>query len=276
MKLDLKQISLGLVVIMFVSSAIGGLILWWTGFSFQIAYPLEAEDIGHWNEKSLLIPVDGAKSANINLEMKAGELIIDGSPEDQHNSEILYHAHGSVPKISHSVHNGVADIKISQASYKKRHFWDDHENKWNLQLNEDFPLNLTANLDLADADLRLGNLNLISVYLDISMGSVYVDLTENPTPRWIYVDSSAGDVVLNLKGDWKRDLNATVDTSIGDIELMLPSKTGVRIRADLDLGTIEQTGLKRMGEYYVNEAFGRSNSTLYLDLSADMGDIELR
>jgi len=55
----------------------------------------------------------------------------------------------------------------------------------------------------------------------------------------------------------------------------LPRAVGVRVTAHGGLGWIHTRSLRRSGGYYVNQAYGRSDVTLRIEISGGIGQIEL-
>jgi hypothetical protein len=56
---------------------------------------------------------------------------------------------------------------------------------------------------------------------------------------------------------------------------MLPSEVGVKAKAEGGLGKINAKGLKRVGDSYVNAAYGESDVTLDVDVRGGVGQINL-
>src|SRR5205807_1652714 len=85
----------------------------------------------------------------------------------------------------------------------------------------------------------------------------------------------AGKVTVDLRGDWKKDLEATIEGGVGQATIRLPESVGVRVQATSGIGTIRASGLERRGDYYVNSAYGKSPVTLNLNINKGIGMIDL-
>jgi hypothetical protein len=57
--------------------------------------------------------------------------------------------------------------------------------------------------------------------------------------------------------------------------VLVPSKVGVRVRAEGGLGKIDAEGFQREGEAYVNDAYGDSDVSLNVDVRGGVGSINL-
>jgi predicted membrane protein len=86
----------------------------------------------------------------------------------------------------------------------------------------------------------------------------------------------AGQFTADLTGNWKKDIEADIHGGVGHAIILLPEDVGVRVRATGGIGSISSGGLKRDGDEYVNEMYGKSPVTLRLDVSGGVGNIELR
>jgi predicted membrane protein len=102
-------------------------------------------------------------------------------------------------------------------------------------------------------ELKLGGLTLTS--LEIAMG--------------------AGEMEVDLTGDWQHDLEALIQGGVGEVNIRLPSNVGVWVEARDGIGEINAQGLKREGGAYVNDAYGQSDVTLRLRVNGGIGEINL-
>ena len=55
----------------------------------------------------------------------------------------------------------------------------------------------------------------------------------------------------------------------------MPSGVGVKAKAEGGLGKINAEGLKKVGDSYVNDAYGESDVTLNVDVKGGVGEINL-
>ena len=56
----------------------------------------------------------------------------------------------------------------------------------------------------------------------------------------------------------------------------MPSEVGVRAKAEGGLGKINAEGLKRVGDSYVNDAYGESDVNLNVNVQGGVGEINLK
>ena len=90
------------------------------------------------------------------------------------------------------------------------------------------------------------------------------------------IHMGAGQVTTDLTGNWKKDLTAEIRGGVGHAIVRLPVDVGVRVHATGGIGSIIAGGLKREGDEYVNELYGKSPVTLRIDVAGGVGNIELQ
>jgi hypothetical protein len=130
---------------------------------------------------------------------------------------------------------------------------DEFHNEWDLKLNEDVPMQMAIDLGAGRSNLVLGALHLTS----------------------LNINGGAGEVTIDLTGDWQDDLDAQIAGGLGNLNLRLPSGAGARIAVETGVGSVEASGLARDGDTYTNEVYGTSDVTLSIDIEGGVGQINL-
>jgi hypothetical protein len=98
--------------------------------------------------------------------------------------------------------------------------------------------------------------------------------------------SEGSDLGGEARNEWEIRLNDDVPTDLvvqmgageSDLDLdslTLPSEVGVKAKAQGGLGKINAEGLERVGDSYVNDAYGESDVTLNVDVQGGVGEINL-
>jgi len=194
----------------------------------------------------------GSEPVRVHIQMPAGELKLSGGANKLMEADFNYDEAEGKPEASYRVSGGTGELDVSQPG-KKFHFGPAH-NDWNIRLANDVPMQLKVDMGAGQSDLKVGGLSLTR--LDISMG--------------------AGQFTADLTGDWKKDLDAEIHGGVGHAIILLPEDVGVRVHATGGIGSISSGGLKRDGDEYVNDMYGKSPVTLRLDVSGGVGNIDLR
>jgi predicted membrane protein len=85
----------------------------------------------------------------------------------------------------------------------------------------------------------------------------------------------AGDITIDLTGDWQDDLDAIIQGGLGQMTLKLPSDVGVRLNVQTGIGSVDASGLSKDGNIYTNDAYGNSDVSLRIEIDGGVGKINL-
>jgi hypothetical protein len=201
--------------------------------------------------ESQTVKLGEAKSARVEIEMPAGELSVGSGAKELLEADFSYHSSSSRPQVEYNVNAGEGRLTIRQPG--SVHGRGSGHNTWDLHLSNKVPLELKVDQGAGRARLTLGGLLLSRLDVDIGAGETIVDLT----------------------GDWKNDLTANIEGGVGRATIRLPSDVGVRASAHGGIGAIHVHGLKKDGDAYVNEAYGKSPITVKVQVEGGVGEINL-
>ena len=220
-------------------------------------------EIGDLHTESPSVELGGAESVHTEIEMVAGGLKVTGGADELLNADFTYNVAAWKPEIKYSVSEsqGTLIVQPPEERHRKTYVenlpydfdWDRFRNEWDLRLSSDVLMNLSVNLGAGEGNLELGRLNLTK--LDIETG--------------------VGEVTVDLIGDWKNDLDADIAAGAGKLSLRLPSDVGTRLEVDVGVGRINAPDLTREGNVYINDAYGKSDVTLSIDIEGGVGEINL-
>ena len=200
---------------------------------------------------SQTVDLKGAKSAYTNLEMSAGQLTINSGGIHFVDADFAFTDAFEEPRVNYNVTDGVGHVTISQES-QSIHVGRS-QNDWNLHFNKDIPLDLKIDMGAGQGNLHLRDVPITRLALNIGAGQVDVDLT----------------------GDRKTDLSADIEGGVGQANIRLPKNVGVIAQASGGIGSIDVRGLKHDGDSYVNDAYGKSPTTIRLKVEGGIGQIVL-
>jgi hypothetical protein len=187
----------------------------------------------------------------VHIQMPAGELKLSGGAGKLMEADFNYDEAEGKPEISYHVSGGTGQLDLTQPG-RKFHMGPTRNN-WDLRFANDVPMELRVEMGAGQSEFKVGDLSLTK--LEIHMG--------------------AGQVTTDLTGNWKKDLAAEIHGGVGHAIVRLPVDVGVRVHATGGIGSISAGGLKREGDEYVNEMYGKSPVTLRLDIAGGVGNIEL-
>jgi hypothetical protein len=146
-------------------------------------------------------------------------------------------------------------LSVTQSGEKSLSLGGDLKNKWNLRVQQGVPLDLSVNLGVGESQLNLGQLALRSVNVHVGVGECRMDL-RGPEP--------------------KRDYTVEIHGGVGEAVVYLPKGVGVIADAKGGLGELQVEGnLRKDGNQYLNDLYGKSKVTVRLDIRGGVGSIRL-
>ena len=231
--------------------------------------------VGPLQTETRSVELGGARSVEARITMGAGELNITGGSDKMLDAEFRYNVAEWKPQVSYTVTGDLGTLSVEQTRTGKVSLAEDVQNEWDLRLGEGMSLNLAVDLGAGHGTLELGTLSLGSLDISAGAGELEIDLTGAPSVTKISMKIGAGSVRMDLTGEWKANLDATIQGGIGSTTLRLPEDVGVRVTVKRGFGSINAEGFIRDGEAYVNEAFGSSKVTLFINIQTGLGEINL-
>jgi uncharacterized protein DUF2154 len=208
--------------------------------------------VGELQTESQSVELGDAKSVNVNINMGAGNLTVSGGAEKLLEADFTYNVAKLKPEVKYTDGTLVVWQPNGKGLSDLRGITD-YRNEWGLRLNDEVPMDLRVDVGGGTSDLQLAGLSLTR--LNVTLG--------------------AGIYMVDLRGDWTRDLDVSIDAGAADVSVRLPKDIGVRVEVDRGPATIEAADLVRDGDVYTNAAYGVSNVTLHVNISAGIGRINL-
>ena len=209
--------------------------------------------VGALRTKSQSVELGDADPVNVEIQMGAGKLDVSGGATELLEASFTYNVEDLDPRAIHT--NGRLEVMDSGVNMGIASFadLDDFRNEWDLKLNEDVPMEMKIDLGAGPSNLALGALALTS----------------------LNINGGAGEIIIDLSGTWRNDLDARITGGLGDLYLTLPREIGVRIEVDPGVGIVDASSLKRNGNTYTNYVYGVSGVTLRIHIEGGVGNINL-
>jgi hypothetical protein len=205
------------------------------------------------------VQLQGAENVDAEITIGAGNLTVSGGANDLMNATFKYNIPASKPEVSYKVNQAgnantgnltvkqPAELNLSPNLTNYKYIWD-------LKFNNEAPIRMNVKLGAGDTNLALGELNLTGLNVGIGAGKASIDLS----------------------GDYQRDLQVEIRGGVGNLTLILPKSTGVQVKVDGVLGDVVATGLKKDGDYFVNDVYGSTASTLKVHVQGGVGEINMQ
>jgi hypothetical protein len=220
--------------------------------------PGGTQQVGKMQRESQSVNLKNAQSARAKLMMAAGELNITGGADQLMEGDFSYNVSDWKPKVNYDVSGQKGELVVEQGSAEDVRLGDrlsgKARNEWDISLNDELPTDLVVKMGAGESDLDLDSLALTGLLLQVGAGKTTVDLT----------------------GDYAQDFDASIEGGVGEATVLLPSEVGVKAKAEGGLGKINAKGLQRVGDSYVNDAYGESDVNLNVDVEGGVGEINLK
>jgi hypothetical protein len=231
--------------------------------------------VGDLQTKSQTVELGDAGAVDVEIQMGAGKLDVSGGASELLEASFTYNVEELDPRATYT--GGRLEVRDSGVNVGIEFLadLDEFRNEWDLKFNQDAPMEMKINLGAGPSNLALGALALTSLTLEGGAGNVDLDLNRSRSLNRLDFNAGAGEVTIDLTGDWRHDLDARIAVGLGDIHLTLPRDVGVRIEVDPGIGAVDASGLTSDGNIYTNDAYGVSNVTLRIHIDGGVGNINL-
>lgn len=208
---------------------------------------------GTTKTETKVIELQGAKKAEVDINMGVGELEVKESMDKMMSGEFVYTIPEWKPEVEYNVNGEEGNLKVTQPSGMKTNIGK-NEYRWNLGLNKEIPLNIDIKLGVGESNIDLSKLNINN--LDIKTG--------------------VGETTVNLAGNYKNDVNVNVKGGVGEVEIYLPKDIGVKVEVKKGLGEIKANGFKLENDNYINDNYGKTKNNINVYVKAGIGEVELK
>src|SRR5215204_2086904 len=211
------------------------------------------QDVGKRQSESKSVDLKNADSVRAQLKMGAGELNVTGGADQLMEGDFSYNVSEWKPKVGYDVNGQKGELLVKQGGANSGSLGAKARNEWDINFNEEVPTDLVVKMGAGESDLDLDSLTLKGVDLKMGAGKSTVDLT----------------------GDYAKSFDASIQGGVGEATVLLPSGVGVKAKAEGGLGKINAKGLKKVGDSYVNDAYGESDVNLNVYVQGGVGAINL-
>jgi hypothetical protein len=212
---------------------------------------VSTEGSGSIERASQTVDLKSAKSAQVQIEMGAGELVMRGGAAQLMDADFQYRARDGKPEVQYDVSGARGTLTIRQPSHHT--IGNNDKNRWELRLNEDVPMDIRVKMGAGEGRLDLGNTALRSLDVEIGAGEMKVDLTGHPH----------GDIDVRVHG------------GVGEATVRLPRRARLDVEAHGGIGEITARGMAKVGDRWVNVPSGEAEATIHVSVNGGIGQINL-
>ncbi|MDD1724546.1 MAG: toast rack family protein [Methanospirillum sp.] len=250
---SLRKVMFWLFIIMVASLLIGILIAVVDNHPCGQGFlPGGEERKGSWADVS--VPSGPARQVKIDLDISSGDISLSGDETPgMVNGRVICSHEKNPPHLTSTVVDGVGKIGIERPSGIVYDILPGKED-WNLTLNRTLPAELRVSINKGDILLNTSDTCLNSVYLE----------------------SGAGDIVLNESRWSGRRQSVHIESGVGDITALFPEQSRVSVTLDKGIGNNNLFGFDEYKSGYTHHASVRDAPKIDLTISQGIGNVTLR
>jgi len=194
-----------------------------------------------------------AKAEMVQAEfgMGAGTLKLRGGAKEFFEGEFAYNVPSWKPQVRYEGTGFRGRLTVQQGSGGTQ--IGNMRNDWVMKLANDIPLDLVVRCGAGENELDLHELTLRSAEVQMGAGKVDMDLRLAP----------------------KKDVEVKIEGGVGEAKVRVPASVAVVAEASGGIGDIEVHGLKKDGNRWVNDAYGKGGPTIRLTVKGGIGSIRI-
>jgi hypothetical protein len=255
-------------------------------------------EVGEMQSTREQVPLSEAESATVEVLFAAGELDLEaGDPDQLFSGRFRYNVEEWEPKVTYEGDM----LTIEQGDIKGD--WGiptgNTRNEWELEFSPEIPLEMNLDIGAGDGELDLTGLQLTELDLEMGAGNFDVRFDEpnearmsrldvdtgaaqldvigigNAGPEQVVINGGVGDITLDFGGRWPGSADVDITAGVGSLTLYLPDDVGVRVEVEGGLTNVETDDLQRLGDAYVNDAFGEAEIELHIQITTGIGNLRL-
>jgi hypothetical protein len=223
-------------------------------------------------------PKGSAIRAEVDMSFSVGRSILQAlAPSDlllsahiKHVGEIDFEVTGETVKHASLRQRGGASLSAGMQA-----IGHSEELLWNVSLSPDVPLNLSLQGGVGKSDIDLSSLQITGLHIRCGVGQIALTL---PPVDASYTTKIEGQALAGTSG--KLEINA----GIGNIEIVIPHNTAVRLNAKTGLGSIDVPGHFQqmkggdwMGEReWKTEGYELADHRLVIEYKGGIGQLKIK
>ncbi len=205
-------------------------------------------------EDTFQVKKDDAQKLDVEINLGVGEMTVSKGAKEWLEGNAQYNINKLAPEVKYKLRGNTGEIEIDHKGSSKVKIGNT-KNLWDVQLNEDIPMDLSIETGASKAMLDLRGLKLEK--LDIETG--------------------VGDLNVDLGGDWKKSFKTNIETGVGQTTVILPSEVGVKITTEKGIGSMNLEGFIAKGKgVFVNEAYEKADIVLEVNSELGVGDVTFK
>lgn len=258
---------------------------------------LERIHAGETQRESYRIEGQDIERAEVIVHFGGGALDIYPGEDDLLDAEFTYNLQDLEPVVEYAARDGTGELLLRHEADQIH--WDRStqiRNEWLLTFGTRVPIDLELAVGASTGTLDLSGIPLQD--LRVEAGAAEMDIRfDSPNPELLHTlyvrsgaaklglvglgnahfekmqfDGGLGSYTFDLRGEWQRSAEVTIQAGASRIELIVPSDIGVRVCPG-DLRQGDYGSLTEQDKCYVNGLYG--DAKIQIEIELDLGLAQL-
>jgi len=221
------------------------------------------------------ISLENIKELESEIEFPVGGIVVTTTTRNEVKGIFQYNEERWKPEISFRKEEKKGYLEISA---DREGDWDEYddsdENVWAISLPERVVHELEIEMAAGKSKINLEGCKIKNFEFAMAAGETKINL-RNTSVKDLEIDAAVGEAIVDLSGDWENDLDASITGALGEITIKLPDDIGVKLDVHGLLGEVDAPGFTKRRRTYTNDLYGKTEHTLYIDLTGGLGEINI-
>ncbi|NJM14927.1 MAG: hypothetical protein HC896_05685 [Bacteroidales bacterium] len=219
------------------------------------------------------LPLNKAKEIRTFINFPAGEINIRPSTKQLLESKYVFFEEEDRPVINYEEIKGVGHLRIEAPNTENTSAGND-SCTWDIALGKSLCNSVYIKALACQGNINLEGCALKRFEFEMLAGEANINLRNTSVPVFVF-RAFAGETNIILSGKWNNDLNAIIKGGMGEMNIVLPNQLGIKMNITGLLGEKNVPDFKKEGTNYTNHLYGKTDCTLYLDITGGIGEINV-
>lgn len=257
------------------------------------------------DHKTVPVPAEGATRLDVRLDFGAGNLwIVSDAIKEAAVFDITYDSRKVDYVIDYDVTGSTGHL-TAESDHKENGNIDTDDNKWEVHLSRDYPLELSLDIGACDAEIDLGGLQVEDLSIEVGATSTSITFSEpNPVEmqelrfeagassvkatklgnanfRECSIEGGAASLDLDFRGEYRGESEISVEIGMGSADIVLPKDVPCRIEG-VDAGFLASVDIhggdldRLSDDEYESPDFEKAKVRIILRLDIGVGSANVR
>lgn len=272
----------------------------WTLAVLLLGLPLQAQSDTKTERREFNL--SGDQEFYLDIDIDAGDVRVQPAG---HDSRLVIELRFTDGYFDHAIEYNERNRRV-RISFERKRWLNKDEDDLDAEIDILLPsraiLDFNARIKAGKVDTRLGDLSLkrldlktwagevrvdfdrpnriamSSLYINTKVGETEIRRLGNARFQFADIDAGVGALRVDFSGELGRETTAQIDLDIGETNITLPEKLGIKLEVDefLFLSKVHVPWeFKKSGRYYLSENYDKAEKTLELKIKPGIGELRI-